>query len=125
MSVQAIVHKELSFKIIGIAMQVHKELGFGFFEKVYENAVMMLFRKEFINAIQQAPITVSYRGEIVGEYLADVLVEGQIILELKSAAKINDAHRAQALNYLKATGKKLAIILNFGKESLEYERVVQ
>jgi len=121
---EKILHKEMSHKIIGLAMQVHRELGFGFLEKVYENAMMVLFRKESIYAAQQAPIIVSFHGEVVGEYCADILAEEQIILELKSVAKISDAHRAQALNYLKATGKKLAIILNFGKESFEYERLV-
>ncbi len=120
---QEILYKEMSYRIIGLAMQVHRELGSGFFEKVYENAVMILFRNQSINAVQQAPITVSFQGEVVGEYLADILVDEQIILELKAAAKITDVHRAQAFNYLKATGKKLAIILNFGKESLEYERI--
>jgi GxxExxY protein len=125
MSGETILHKEMSHKIIGLAMQVHRELGFGFLEKVYENAMMVLLRKESIHAAQQAPIVVSFHGEVVGEYCADILAEEQIILELKSVTKISDAHRAQVLNYLKATGKKLAIILNFGKESLEYERLVR
>ncbi len=119
-----LLHKDLSYKIVGIAMQVHRELGFGFLEKVYENAMMVLFRKESIRAVQQAPVTVSFRNEVVGEYFADILVDGKIVLELKSVAKITEAHRAQSLNYLKATGMKLAIVLNFGKESLEYERLV-
>jgi GxxExxY protein len=121
---EKIRHKDLSYKMIGLAMQVHRELGFGFLEKVYENAMMVLCRKEIIKAEQQAPITVSFHSETIGQYYADILVDDQIILELKSTDKITDAHRAQALHYLKATDKKLAIILNFGKESLEYERLV-
>ena len=105
-------------------MQVHRELGFGFLEKVYENAMMVLLRKEMINSVQQAAITVHFMGVVVGEYYADILADDRIILELKSLEKITDAHKAQALNYLKATGKKLAIILNFGKDRLEYERLV-
>ncbi len=120
---EKILHKDLSYRIIGLAMQVHRELGFGFLEKVYENAMMLLFRKEMMKAAQQAPIVVYFQGAVVGEYFADILVDEQLILELKSVDKISDAHRAQALNYLKATGKKLAIILNFGKERLEYERL--
>lgn len=118
-----IVYKELSYKIIGLAMQVHKELGNGFLEKVYENAMMVLIRREGIKALQQAPIKVMFHGEVVGDYFADILVEEKIILELKSVDRIIDAHKAQALNYLKATGMQLAIILNFGKERFEYERL--
>jgi GxxExxY protein len=119
-----ILHKDLSYKIVGLAMQIHSELGFGFLEKVYENSMMVLFRRENIMAKQQAPISVSFEGEIVGDYYADILIEDKIILELKAIEKITDAHKAQALNYLKATGLKLAIIINFGKQRLEYERIV-
>lgn len=118
-----ILHKDLSYKIIGLAMQVHKELGHGFLEKVYENGMMVLLREDGMKAIQQAPIKVMFHGEMIGEYFADILVDDKIILELKTVDKISDAHKAQALNYLKATGKELAIILNFGKERLEYERL--
>ena len=118
-----IIHKDLSYKIIGLAMQVHRELGSGFLEKVYENSMMVLFRKEKIPAINQAPIDVYFETEIVGHYVADILVDEKIILELKCVEMINNAHRAQALNYLKATGKRLAIILNFAKKKLEYERL--
>lgn len=114
----------MSFKIVGLAMQVHNTLGFGFLEKIYENSLMVLLKREGITAKQQAPITVYFEGENVGEYFADILIEDKIVLELKSGEKIVDAHRAQTLNYLKATGLNLAIILNFGKERLEYERLV-
>lgn len=120
---EKILYKELSYKIIGCAIKVHNELGFGFLEKVYENALMVIFRQEKISATQQASLTVHFLNEIVGEYCADVLVEDKIILELKTVTKITELHRAQTLNYLKATGLKLGIILNFGKEKLEYERL--
>ena len=120
---EKILYKDLSYRIMGLAMQVHKELGFGFLEKVYENALMVIFRRKVIKAIQQAPLTVHFFDEVVGEYYADIMVEDRIILELKTVAKITDVHRSQTLNYLKATGMKLAIILNFGKESLESERL--
>ncbi|WP_295100222.1 GxxExxY protein [uncultured Candidatus Kuenenia sp.] len=119
-----ILYKDLSYKIVGLAMQVHNKLGYGFLEKVYENALMVLFRREGIQAKQQAPITVYFEDEVVGDYYADILVEDKIMLELKSSEGIIDAHRAQTLNYLKATKLRLAIILNFGKEKLEYERIV-
>ena len=119
-----ILYKDLSYRIIGLAIEVHNKLGYGFLEKVYENALMILFRREGINAKQQSPITVYFEGKVVGEYFADILVEDKIILELKSLEKITDVHKAQALNYLKATGLRLAIIINFGKKKLEYERLV-
>lgn len=119
-----ILYKDLSYKIVGLAMEVHNKLGYGFLEKVYENAMMVLFRREGIQAKQQVAMTVYFEREVVGDYYADILVEDGIILELKAAEKIIDAHRAQTLHYLKATGLKLAIILNFGKERFEYERLV-
>ncbi len=118
-----LLYKDLSYKIVGLAMQVHSELGHGFLEKVYENAMMVLLKREGIKAIQQAPIIVRFQDEVVGDYYADILLEDKIILELKSAEKIIGGHRSQTLNYLKATGIQLAIILNFGKEKLEYERL--
>ena len=119
-----IIYRELSYKIVGLAIQVRKELGFGFLEKVYENALMILLEENGIEAKQQFPIKVSFHGRIVGDYIADVLVENQIILELKAQDKITNVHKAQTLNYLKATGLRLAILLNFGKNSMEHERLV-
>ncbi len=120
----SIVYKDLSYQIIGLAMEVHGKLGFGFLEKVYENAMMVLFRREKIPAVQQSPIQVHFEGEVIGNYVPDILIDEKIILELKSVEKITNAHRAQVLNYLKATRKRLAIILNFAKKKLEYERLV-
>ena len=120
-----ILHKELSYKIIGLAMEVYNKLGYGFLEKVYENALMILFQREGIQAEQQVPIKVYFEGKIIGDYVADILVENKIILEIKSVENIIDLHRAQVLNYLTATGFHLAIILNFGKEKLEFERFVK
>jgi GxxExxY protein len=85
--------------------------------------MMVLFRKEQIPAVKQAPIDVYFESEIVGHYVADILVDEKIILELKCVKVIDNAHRAQALNYLRATGKRLAIILNFARKKLEYERL--
>jgi len=121
---EKIFYKDLSYKIVGLAMQVHTELGYGFLEKVYENALMILLKENGIKAEQQIPIKVHFHGHIVGEYIADALVEDCIILELKAQGKIIENHKAQTLNYLKATGLKLAILLNFGKHKLEYERLV-
>ena len=119
-----VVQKELSYEIIGIAMQVYNELGYGFLEKVYENALMLMFKEENIKAEQQKDIKVKFKGSIIGNYIADILVEDRIILELKSVSKLTDKHKAQTVNYLKATGLKLGIILNFSSNSLEFQRVV-
>ena len=119
-----VLYADLSYKIVGLAMEVHRELGYGFLEKVYENSLMVLLRREGIPAEQQHPIEVKFRGESVGLYQPDILVNEQIILEIKSLDRLTSAHTAQALNYLKATGLHLAILLNFGKERLDYKRLV-
>ena len=119
-----IIYKDLSYRIVGLAIQVRQELGFGFLEKVYENALMILLEENRIKAEQQIPIKVHFHNRIVGNYIADILVEDSIILELKTVDFISKYEKAQTLNYLKATGLKLAIILNFGKEGLTHERLV-
>jgi len=119
-----VLYADLSYKIVGLAMEVHRELGFGFLEKVYENSLMVLLRREGIPAAQQYPIEVKFRGEFVGIFQPDILVNEQIILEIKSVERLTNAHTAQALNYLKATGLHLAIVLNFGKERLDSKRLV-
>jgi len=119
-----IIYRDLAYKVVGLAMEVHRKLGYGFLEKVYENALMVLFRREGIRAQQQVPIRVYFEGEDVGYYLADILVDCKVVLEVKAVEGLIDAHRAQTLNYLRATNLDLAILLNFGKESLQYERLV-
>ena len=121
---EKILHKDLSYKIVGLAMQVHTELGFGFLEKVYENALMVLFEENGIQATQQIPIKVPFHGRIVGDYIADIIVDNSILLELKAIDRISEIHKAQTLNYLKATEYRLALLLNFGKWKLEYHRLV-
>ena len=116
--------KTFHIKLSDLAMQVHTELGCGFLEKVYENALIISFRENNISAEQQLSIKVNFHGHIVGEYVADILVEKSVILELKAQDRIIEIHKAQTLNYLKATNLKLAILLNFGKYKLEYERLV-
>lgn len=118
------LYKDLTYKIIGLAMEVHNELGFGFLEKVYENALMIQFRKENIKAENQVPLKIYFKNEIVGEYYPDIIVEDKVIIELKAVDKIINVHKAQTLNYLKGTKLKVALIINFGKEKLEYERIV-
>ncbi len=124
MEEEKILFKDLSYKVIGLAMQVHTELGFGFLEKIYENSLMILFEENGVEAVQQVPIAVPFHGRIVGEYVADIVVENSIILELKALDRIAEIHKAQTLHYLKATTFRLALLINFGKHRLEYERLV-
>lgn len=114
----------LSKQIIGCALTVHRTLGTSFLEKLYENALVHELRKSGLAVSQQHPMVVRYDGIIIGEYTADLLVERIILVELKAAKAIDDIHRAQCLNYLKATGLHLCLLLNFGKPRLEIKRIV-
>jgi len=107
-------HKELTEKIIQIFYRVYNTLGYGFLEKVYENALVIEFRKEGIHVLSQAPIRVFYESEIIGEYYADLLVDGKVIVEIKAVRKLAQEHEAQLLNYLKASDIEVGLLLNFG-----------
>jgi GxxExxY protein len=111
------LYKELSQRAIGCFYTVYNKLGFGFAEKVYENALCIELRKEGINAIKQQAITVYYDNEIVGDYKADIIVNDCMILELKVADEIISDHEGQLLNYLKATDIEVGYILNFGRKA--------
>lgn len=117
------LYKEETFAIIGCAMEVLNALGCGFDEKVYENALTYEFARRKILFSQQERFPVSYKGRQVGVFIPDLIAFGKIIVELKTIEKIGNAERGQVLNYLKATGLKLALILNFGKKSLEWDRL--
>jgi GxxExxY protein len=117
--------KDLTEKIIGCAYRVYNKMGFGFLESVYEKCLMIELRKAGLRAEYQKPIIVCYDGEIVGEFVADVLVEDTIILELKSVRRIIVAHEIQLVNYLVATGKPVGLVLNFGEQKVEVKRKVR
>jgi GxxExxY protein len=117
--------EELTEIVIGCAFQVANELGVGFLEKVYENALAHELRKAGIVVSQQIPIQVRYDGVIVGDYIVDLLVEDQLIIELKHSKALYDADLAQALNYLKATGKELALLINFGTSRVQVKRAIR
>jgi GxxExxY protein len=114
----------LSKRIIGCALTVLYALGTGFLEKVYENALLHELRKAGIAASQQHRMVVRYDGIVVGDYTVDLLVEHMVLVELKVAKGIDEVHIAQCLNYLKATGLHLCLLLNFGKPRLEIKRIV-
>lgn len=116
--------KQLTEKVIQCAFTVSNTLGCGFLEKVYENALVYELRKAGLQVQQQHGITVYYDGVAVGEYTADLLVEGVLLLELKAVKDLDDIHLAQCLNYLKATNLRLCLLMNFAKPKLEVRRVV-
>jgi GxxExxY protein len=119
-----IIRDKLTETIIGCASKVSNTLGCGFLEKVYENALVIEIKISGLKCEQQKPIPVTYRGTIVGDYFADILVKGQVILEIKAAKAIDDSHQAQLLNYLKATSIHRGLILNFRTTKLGYKRMV-
>jgi GxxExxY protein len=107
-------HRELTEGIIKVFYKVYNALGYGFLEKVYENAIVLELGKEGINAIAQAPIKVLYEGHVVGEYFADILVDDKVIIEIKAVKQLAPEHEAQLLNHLKATDIEVGLLLNFG-----------
>jgi GxxExxY protein len=110
----AIKYQEITDKIIKIFYKVYGQMGYGFLEKVYENAMMIELKKEGLPAAAQFPIKVSYEGEIAGEYSADILVDRKVLVEIKGAKGLASEHEAQLLNYLKATNVEVGLLLNFG-----------
>ncbi|MBI5115165.1 GxxExxY protein [Candidatus Poribacteria bacterium] len=111
--------------IIGCAYKVSNTLGAGFVEKVYENALVLELQKAGLKSDQQYPIRVKYDGVIVGEFTADLLVEQDVIVELKAVKAFDDVHTAQCMNYLRATGLPVCLLINFGKPKAEVRRIVQ
>lgn len=115
---------ELTYQINGAVFEVNRVLGPGFLEKVYENALLVELRKRGLRAESQVPIKVKYKGEVVGDYFADLVVERQVIIELKTVENLQNIHKAQMLNYLKATGMKLGLLVNFKHTKAEIKRMV-
>ena len=113
----------LTDQVASCAYLVGRNLGPGFLEKVYEKAMAIELTDIGLSVETQKHIPVSYKGQIIGEYFADMLVEGEIILELKAVKSIENIHFAQCQNYLKATGKKLGLLINFGEEKVKVRRV--
>ena len=118
-------YQGLTEKIIGCAYRVYNKMGFGFLESVYEKCMLIELGKEGLSVEAQKPITVFYENDIVGEFIADIIVENTVILELKSVKRIVQAHEVQLVNYLVATGKPVGLILNFGERKVEIKRKVK
>jgi GxxExxY protein len=117
------LHSELTEKIIKAFYKVYNTLGYGFLEKVYENALVIELKKMGFNISQQYNIKVYYDEVIVGDYFADIIVEDNVIIELKSAESLRKEHKFQLINYLKATEKEVGLLLNFGKTP-EFKRAI-
>ena len=118
------MNEQITEKIIGCAYTVANTLGSGFLEKVYENALAHELRKGGIDAKQQSGMNVYYDGIIVGEYVADLLVGNDILVELKAVKALDNIHMAQCLNYLKATGLQVCLLINFGSPRIEIKRIM-
>ncbi len=118
------LHKEITEKIIGAAFEVYNQLGYGFLEKVYKNAMQVELVQRGCDCQTEHRIEVRYKGAIVGDYFADLFVDDTVIVELKVAKNYNAADEAQLLNELKATGTKVGLLINFGKEKVEFKRMI-
>ncbi|MBL7218378.1 MAG: GxxExxY protein [Desulfobacteraceae bacterium] len=118
-------YEKITETIIGCAYRVYNKMGFGFLESVYEKCLLIEMRKAGLDTETQKPITVYYDGEVVGEFVADMVVNDAIIIELKSVRRIIKAHEIQLVNYLVATGKPVGLILNFGESKVEIKRKVK
>ncbi len=115
---------QLTERVIGCAYQVSNVLGSGFLEKVYENALALDLRKLGLSVAQQHSIQVKYEGQIVGEYLADILVNDSVLVEVKAVRKLDEIHMAQCMNYLRATGVRVCLLINFGSPKVEIKRII-
>jgi len=115
----------LTERVLKCAYSVLNSHGHGFNEKVYENSMVIELRDEGLNVEQQVSYDVTYKGQKVGHYIADIVVEGQVLLELKAVKGLDEAHVGQCLNYLKASGLKVCLLLNFARPKLEIRRIVR
>ncbi len=117
-------HEDLTERIIGCAYTVGNKLGVGFLESVYEKALVHELRKAGLKAEQQFPLKVKYDDIVVGEFYVDILVNNEVIVEMKAARTFEDIHMAQCLNYLRATNLKVALLINFGTPKVQIKRIV-
>jgi len=118
------LHQELTEQVIGCSYRVHNELGAGFLEKVYQNALAVELRESGICFEQEYPLSVHYHGHLVGEYVPDFIVDGKVIVGLKAISDLSPPHEVQLVNYLKATGLRVGLLINFGKSVAVKRRVL-
>lgn len=120
-----LLFEEATYKIIGAAMEVHKILGSGFLEAVYEEALAHEFDLKNIGYERQKTMDVKYKGVIAKQYVADFVVEGKVLVELKAMRNLTELEKAQVQNYLKGTGIRIGLLVNFGESSLKYKRIIR
>ncbi|MCH8156660.1 MAG: GxxExxY protein [Nitrospinae bacterium] len=118
-------HQTITEEIIGCAFQVYNQMGFGYLESVYGKCLIIELKKLELMVESQRQIKVYYEGQLVGEFVVDLLVEDKIVVELKSVQKLNQAHEVQLVNYLVSTGKSVGLLLNFGENKVEVKRKVR
>lgn len=116
-------HQDVTKAIIDAFYAVYNRLGYGFLERVYENSMVIELQIMGLKVGQQAPLKVAYRGQVVGEYFADLIVADKVIVELKAVPTLNPSHEAQLLNYLKATPYEVGLLLNFGPSSVKKRKI--
>ncbi len=116
------LHQDITGKILEASFEVMKELGAGFVEPVYEKSLLVALRQKGLKAEQQVPLEVKFRGFVVGKFKVDILVEDKVLVELKAVSGLTKDLFAQVINYLKATGIEVALLINFGNPKLEYRR---
>ncbi|MFZ4693530.1 MAG: GxxExxY protein [Verrucomicrobiia bacterium] len=117
-------HSEITQEVIGGAFEVHRQLGYGFLERVYQRALQVELERRGLKSVTEAKVQVNYKGVVVGDYAADLLVADCVVVELKVAADYNPLDEAQLLNELKASGIKVGLLLNFGRSKVEFKRMV-
>ena len=116
--------EELTGRVLGGGFEVANELGCGFLEKVYERALVRELGLRGVQAAAQVPLAVTYKGYSVGEYFADIVVEGLVVVELKCVERLGNEHAAQCLNYLRASGMKVCLLVNFQRPKVEWKRIL-
>jgi len=118
----ALLYEDITAKILKACFEVSNELGHGFVESVYEKALVIALRQVGLTCERQVPLQVFFRGEVVGDFAADVVVAEKIIIELKAVKDLTEEHESQVINYLKATGKEVGLLVNFGRARVQYKR---
>jgi GxxExxY protein len=122
--VEKLVYEELSYQIRGVFMEVYNTLGPGFREETYKIATLAEARRQGLKTAREVEIEVKFKGEVIDKYRIDIVIEGKVILELKAVEQLHPRHKAQMLSYLKASGLRLGLLVNFGSDKLEIVRVV-
>ena len=121
---EKLLHSEITSEIIGAGCEVWRVLGYRFLEKVYENALVAELRRRGLNVQQQVAIDVIYKSEVVGQYIADLVVNNAVLIELNAEKELQFQHEAQLLNYFKATNLRVGMLMNFGQASCKWKRLV-